>query len=199
MAKKKLTKGRIARMEEKARKEKQRKRNIIIISIGVVLLLAAIVVGIVLAVKYSSKALEYYAEIKIKDKGTIVVALDNENAPKAVAKFMELAKNGTYDGSSFYELASGKLFGGNKEADVSHILGEFENGLTNQKGVISMKRTGLTTVNPALFFVNMQDNPEYDNDAVEFGVVTSGLDILENFDISDGKYPIIEKITIKTK
>lgn len=199
MAKKKLTKGRIARMEEKAKKEKQRKRNMILISIGIILLIAAIIVGIVFMVKYFSRTPKSYAEIQIKDAGVITVELDSENAPKTVAKFVELAEKGTYSGSSFYELVGGKLYGGNKEASVSHIFGEFENGLTNEKGVISMARAGLTTVNPALFFINMKDNPAYDNDAVEFGKVISGLDILENFDISDGKYPIIEKITIKTK
>lgn len=199
MAKKKLTKGRIARMEEKAKKEKQRKRNMILISIGIVLLIAAIIVGIVLIANYESPAPQYVAEIQIKDAGTVKVELNSEMSPKTVAKFVELANNGTYNGVSFYELVGGKLYGGNKDANVAHIYGEFDNGLTNEKGVISMAKSGLNAVNPALFFINMQDNTQFDKETVEFGKVTSGLDILENYDISDGNFPVIEKITIITK
>lgn len=199
MAKKKLTKGRIARMEEKAKKEKQRKIRAILISIGILLLITACIVGIVLAVNYEESAPQYYAEINVKDAGKITVELYGEQSPKAVAKFIELANKGTYDGTSFYEMVGGKLYGGNKEANVAHIYGEFDNGLTNEKGVVSMAKTGLNAVNPAIFFINMKDNPNYNTETVEFGKITSGLDILEKFDISDGKYPIIEKISIKTK
>ena len=90
MAKKKLTKGRIARMEEKARKEKQRKRNIILITVGAILLLAAIITGIVLAVNYEAPEPLYYAEISIKDAGVVKVELNSGAAPKTVENFKNL-------------------------------------------------------------------------------------------------------------
>ena len=93
--KKKLTKNRKARLEEKAKKEKQRKRNMIIIAIASVIVLAAIIVGIVLAVNYEAPAPQYYAEIQIKNVGTVKVDLNSEKAPKAVGKFIELANKGT--------------------------------------------------------------------------------------------------------
>ncbi|MBR2025393.1 MAG: peptidylprolyl isomerase [Clostridia bacterium] len=196
MAKKKLTKGRIARMEEKARKEKQRKRNIILITVGAILLLAAIITGIVLAVNYEAPEPLYYAEISIKDAGVVKVELNSGAAPKTVEKFIDLANKGVYNGTSFYELTGGKLYGGDRNIDVAHIYGEFNNGLTNEKGVVSMSRSGLNSVNPAIFFINMKDNQQHDNETVEFGKVTSGLELLENFDISEGNIPVIEKIII---
>ena len=197
--KKKLTKNRKARLEEKAKKEKQRKRNMIIIAIASVIVLAAIIVGIVLAVNYEAPAPKYYAEIQIKDVGTVKIDLDSEKAPKAVGKFIELANKGTYNGVSFYEIANGKLYAGNKETEVAQILGEFDNGLTNKKGVISMAKASVNTVNPALFYINLQDNTQNDKEAVEFGTVISGLDLLEKLTVTEENSPIIEKITIIEK
>ena len=197
--KKKLTKNRKARLEEKAKKEKQRKRNMIIIAIASVIALAGIIVGIVLAVNYEAPAPQYYAEIQIKDVGTVKVDLDSEKAPKAVGKFIELANKGTYNGVSFYEMANGKLYAGNKETEVAQILGEFDNGLTNKKGVISMAKASVNTVNPALFYINLQDNTKNDKEAVEFGTVISGLDLLEKLTVTEENSPIIEKITIIEK
>ncbi len=197
--KKPLTKRRKAEMELKAKKEKQRKRNIIIISIAVAVLLIAGIVGIVMAVNYEAPPPQYYAEIQIKDVGTVKVELDSEKSPKAVAKFMDLASKGTYNGVSFYELSNGKLYAGNKESSVAHILGEFDNGLTNKKGVISMAKSSHNTVNPALFYINLQDNTQNDKEAVEFGTVTEGLNLLEGLSVTEENSPIIEKITITEK
>lgn len=198
-SKKKLTKNRKARLEEKARKEKQRKRNMIIIAIASAVALIAIIVGIVLAVNYEAPAPQYYAEIQVKDVGIIKVELNSEKSPKAVGKFIELANKGTYNGVSFYEIANGKLYAGSKDASVAQILGEFDNGLTNEKGVISMAKSSVNTVNPALFYINLQDNAQNDKEAVEFGKVISGLDLLEKLTVTEENSPIIEKITIIEK
>ena len=110
--KKRLTKKRIERMEQKAKEEKRRKRNIIIISVAVLVLLIAGIIGIVAAVNYEKPAPEYVAEIQLKGVGTLKVELDSKNAPKAVGKFVELAEKGIYNGTSFYQLLGGKLYGG---------------------------------------------------------------------------------------
>ena len=163
------------------------------------MLVVAGIIGIVLAVNYEAPPPQYYAEIEIKDAGVIKVELNSEKSPKTVAKFIELANKGTYDGTSFYELTNGKLYGGNKDANVPHIYGEFENGLTNEKGVISMAKSGLNAVNPSQFFINLKDNKQYDSETVEFGKVVSGLDILENLDVSEEKNPTIVKVTVAEK
>lgn len=43
----------------------------------------------------------YYADIDVKDYGTITVALDAKHAPKTVENFVSLAKSGFYDGLTF--------------------------------------------------------------------------------------------------
>ena len=197
--KKPLTKKRKAEMELKAKKEKQRKRNIIIISIAAMVLLIAGIVGIVIAVNYEAPPPEYIAEIQIKDVGAVKVSLNSEKSPKGVSKFIELANKGVYNGVSIYDLSNGKLYCGNKEASTAHILGEFDNGLTNKKGVISMAKSSVNTVNPALFYINLQDNTQNDKEAVEFGEVTEGLNLLEKLTVTAENSPVIEKITIIEK
>lgn len=195
--KKPLTKKRIERMEQKAKEEKRRKRNIIIISVAVLVLLVAGIVGIVIATNYEKPAPEYVAEIQLKGIGTLKVELDSKNAPKAVGKFVELAEKGVYDGVSFYQLLGGKLYGGDKNAKVAHILGEFDNGLSNEKGVISMAKSSTNSVNPALFFINLKDNKAYDKETVEFGKVVEGLNLI--VDVKEDAMPTIEKVTISKK
>ena len=195
--KKPLTKKRKERIELKAKQEKQRKRNIIIISVAVLVLLVAGIIGIVVAANYEKPAPEYVAEIQLKGIGTLKVELNSEKAPKAVAKFIELANKGIYDGTSFYQLLGGKLYGGDKNAKAAHILGEFDNGLTNETGVISMAKSSSSSVNPAVFFINLKDNKAYDKETVEFGKVVEGLNLIA--DGKEGAMPTIEKITISEK
>lgn len=195
--KKPLTKKRKERLELKAKQEKQRKRNIIIISVAVLVLLIAGIIGIVAAVNYEKPAPEYVAEIQLKGVGTLKVELDSKNAPKAVGKFVELAEKGIYNGTSFYQLLGGKLYGGDKNAKVAHILGEFDNGLTNETGVISMAKSSSSSVNPALFFINLKDNKAYDKETVEFGKVVEGLNLI--IGVKEDAMPTIEKVIITKK
>lgn len=197
--KKPLTKKRKAEMELKAKKAKQKKLTIMIVSIVLAVLVVGGIVGLIVALNYEEPPVRYEAQIQIKDKGTVTIKLDNEHAPKAVAKFIELANKGTYNGKSFYSLENGQLFGGDKEANVAHILGEFNNGLSHKKGVISMTKSSDNTVSPATFFITTEDKTSLDKACVAFGEITSGLDIIEGLTVSEDSQPIIEKITIIEK
>lgn len=197
--KKPLTKKRKAKMEQKAKKEKQKKLTVMIVSIVLAVLIVGGVVGLIIALNYEAPPVEYIAEMQIKDKGTVTIKLNSDTAPKAVAKFIELANKGTYNGKSFYDLENGQLFGGDKEASVSQIFAEVDNGLNHKKGVISMAKSSDNTVNPATFFITTEDKVSLDMSCVAFGEITSGLDIIEGLTVTDDSKPIIEKITIIEK
>lgn len=194
--KKPLTKRRKAEMELRAKKDKQKKLTVMIVSIVLAVLAVGGIVGLIIALNYEAPPVTYYAEIQIKDKGTVTVKLNNEKAEKAVSKFIELANKGAYNGKSFYSLENGQLFGGDKDASAGQIFGEFDSGLTNKKGVISMSKSSENTVNPAVFFINTRDNANLDMQSVEFGEITKGLEIIESLEVSENSKPIIEKITI---
>ena len=94
-----------------------------------ILALAAIVLGIVLLIKATSgtkmplkntettkpaTASTYYADISIKDYGTVTVKLDRDAAPITVDNFVTLARSGFYDGLTFHRIMNGFMMQGGR-------------------------------------------------------------------------------------
>lgn len=50
---------------------------------------------------------KHHIKIKVKDYGTISVELDADVAPITVTNFVDLAKDGFYDGLTFHRIISG--------------------------------------------------------------------------------------------
>ena len=159
----------------------------------------------------------YYADIVIKDYGTITVALDGKSAPISVENFVKLAKDGFYDGLKFHRIIEGFMMqGGNGEPagkDCDTIKGEFaangvENPLTHVRGAISMARTPVYDSASSQFFIVHEDSTFLDGDYAAFGYVTAGLNIVDavckdskpidgNGGIAEADQPVIEKVVIK--
>ncbi len=85
--------------------------------------------------------------------GTITVALDSKAAPITVQNFIDLAKDGFYNGLTFHRIMKGFMMqGGDPKGDGTggskkEIKGEFlangvNNTLSHKRGVISMARSG---------------------------------------------------------
>ena len=85
--------------------------------------------------------------------GTITVALDSEAAPITVQNFIDLAKDGFYNGLTFHRIIEGFMMqGGDPKGNgtggsKNQIKGEFlangvNNTLSHKRGVISMARSG---------------------------------------------------------
>lgn len=160
----------------------------------------------------------HHAEIKIQDKGTITVELDGDAAPITVQNFMDLAKNGFYDGLTFHRIINGFMMqGGDPNGDGTGgsdqtIKGEFsENGVKNDlshtRGAISMARAQDMDSASSQFFIVHQDSTYLDGQYACFGYVTDGMEIVdeicENTPVEDGNgtvlpenQPVIESITI---
>lgn len=93
------------------------------------------------------------AEIVIKDYGTIKLDLYADEAPKTVANFVKLAKEGFYNGLTFHRIMKDFMMqGGDPEGNGTggsdeNVVGEFAlNGYANKishiRGTISMARSG---------------------------------------------------------
>lgn len=132
----------------------------------------------------------YYADIEIKDYGTITVRLDQNAAPVTVANFVELAQSGFYDGLTFHRIIYGFMmqggdplgngFGGAEK----NIYGEFanngfKNNLSHKRGVISMARATGNNTASSQFFIVHKDSESLDGDYAAFGYVTEGMDIVD--------------------
>ena len=196
--KKPLTKRRKAEMEEKAKRDAKIKKIKILCWIGGAVVLAAVVTLLAILLSGSEPEYEKVATIQIKDKGTVVVRLDEENAATAVKKFTDLANKGTYNNTTFFEMSNGQLFGGSAKGESAAFYAALEGG-SNTKGVISLAGLSSNTVKTDSFFINLKDNAHLNSTSLEFGTVISGLEILESLTVSDDSQPIIESITISDR
>lgn len=161
---------------------------------------------------------KHHVKIKVKGYGTISVELDADIAPISVTNFVNLAKDGFYDGLTFHRIISdfmiqggdpqGNGTGGSKET----IKGEFsENGVDNSishvRGTISMARSQDFNSASSQFFIMHQDTPSLDGQYAGFGTVTEGMDIVDkicedtpviddNGTVEPDNQPVIKKIKV---
>ena len=147
----------------------------------------------------------HHAEIDIADYGTVKLELDGDTAPITVQNFMDLANAGFYDGLTFHRIMDGFMIqGGDPNGDGTGgsdqtIKGEFssngvENGISHEKGVISIARSQDPDSASSQFFIVVADSPFLDGDYAAFGRVTEGQDIVDK--IAADAQPIDDNGTI---
>lgn len=161
---------------------------------------------------------KHHVKINMKDLGTIEVELDADQAPITVTNFVNLAKDGFYDGLTFHRIIEGFMMqGGDPNGNGSggseqEIKGEFsQNGVNNTlshtRGAISMARTTIPDSASSQFFIMHQDGTALDGQYACFGYVTSGMEIVdeicENAVVTDNNgtvpaeyQPVIESIEV---
>lgn len=161
---------------------------------------------------------KHHIKINMKDYGTIEVELDADQAPITVTNFVNLAKDGFYDGLTFWRIIDGFMMqGGDPRGNGTggsgqEIKGEFsengvENTLSHTRGAISMARSSLPDSASSQFFIMHQDGTALDGKYACFGYVTSGMEIVdeicENAVVIDGNgtvpsenQPVIESIEV---
>ncbi|NLS13122.1 peptidyl-prolyl cis-trans isomerase [Vibrio sp. SM6] len=123
--------------------------------------------------------------------GTIVIELNQEQAPITVANFMRYVEDGSYVGSQFHRVIPGFMAQGGGFDESLNLLSTYEpikneaaNGLTNDAATIAMARTSNPNSATRQFFINLVDNdflnynmqpPGY----AVFGTVVEGFDVVQ--------------------
>lgn len=125
-----------------------------------------------------------YAMIEFTNGKKIDLELFPEIAPLSVANFIELAKEGFYDGLIFHRVIPGFMIQGGGFKDKGGALepkeskktikGEFssngvENNLKHTAGVVSMARTMVKDSATSQFFICVDDASYLDGDYAAFG------------------------------
>ena len=136
-------------------------------------------------------AADYIAEIEVEGYGTITAELYGGIAPIAVANFVELARDGFYDGLTFHRIMKNFMIQGGDPQGTGlggsgkSIQGEFalngiENPLEHTRGTLSMARQG-HDYNSATsqFFIVHKNSPHLNGQYAAFGRVTAGMDIVD--------------------
>jgi peptidyl-prolyl cis-trans isomerase B (cyclophilin B) len=130
-------------------------------------------------------------------KGTFIIRLFPDVAPKHVAHFMETAKSGGFDGTTFHRIIMGGIIQGgdplSKDPDKASSYGtggldllkaEFSD-LPFVRGTVAAVRKP-SSVDSAgnQFFVCVNDQPSLQGQYTIFGEVTSGIEVVEQISLT---------------
>lgn len=154
-------------------------------------------------------------QIEMENGGVIKMELYPEIAPITVENFVNLVKDGFYDGLTFHRIIPRFMIqGGDPNGDGSGgsgktIKGEFaQNGVTNTlthtRGVVSMARRSYPFDSATCqFFICNADSPHLDGGYAAFGKVVEGMDVVDQISAvptGAGNRPItpqvMKKVTI---
>ena len=168
-------------------------------------------------------------KITMEGGGEIELELYPDVAPKTTQNFKSLVERGFYNGLTFHRIIKGFMIqggdpmGNGMGGSDEKIFGEFasngfNNPLRHTRGVISMARSGTDSDDPEIieacnnsassqFFICDADSIFLDGEYAAFGVVTSGMDVVDkiaadaipadgNGTILASDQPVIEKIEI---
>lgn len=150
--------------------------------------------------------------IEMENGGCIKLELDSEHAPITVENFLNLVKEGFYDGLTFHRIIPGFMIqggdplGNGTGGSSRTIKGEFaangvDNPIKHKRGVISMARAMDPDSASSQFFIMHKDAPHLDGNYAAFGHVVNdeGMDVvdeiaLEPTDMFDKPYkPVVMK------
>ncbi len=152
--------------------------------------------------------------LTMKDGGVIKLELYADKAPKTVANFEKLVKEGFYNGLTFHRIISGFMIqggdplGNGMGGSDENIPGEFaangfDNPIRHERGVISMARAQDPNSASSQFFIMHADGFFLDGNYAAFGKVVEGLDVVDriaavetNFMDAPLEPQVIDTITI---
>lgn len=129
--------------------------------------------------------------------GDFTLDIDEVNAPKTAANFLQYVKDGHYDNTIFHRVIEGFMIqGGGFEPGMKQkptdgeIENEATNGLKNDKYTVAMARTNAPHSASAQFFINASNNNFLNHTAPNgsgwgyavFGKVVSGSDVVDKIE-----------------
>lgn len=143
---------------------------------------------------FASEAAKNPVAVIETTKGDITIELFQKEAPLSVKNFLDYAKSGFYAGTTFHRVIPGFMIqGGGLSAAMEPkptlpaIKNEAGNGLKNERGTLSMARTGFVDSATSQFFINVANNAALDHKSAKpeefgyavFGKVIKGMDVVD--------------------
>ena len=125
----------------------------------------------------------------MENGGTFTIELYPEYAPRSVDNFINLVKEGFYDGLTFHRVMENFMAQGgmSQSADVPSIYGEFaangweQNTLKHERGTVSMARTNDPDSASSQFFICYNTCDWLDGSYAAFGKVIEGMETVDAF------------------
>lgn len=124
-------------------------------------------------------------------KGNIYVTLFQKDAPNTVKNFMQKAQNGFYNGLDFHRVEDWVIQGGDPNGNgtggndmpTEANSNQFVTGSLGMAG--HQGSNGQIISNDAQFFIVKSDASWLNNQYTNFGIVTSGMDVVNKIQIGD--------------
>jgi peptidyl-prolyl cis-trans isomerase B (cyclophilin B) len=125
--------------------------------------------------------------------GEIEIELFPDKAPGHVKNFLDLARKGFYDGTTFHRVIPGFMIQGGdpntkdpKRSRNDHgtggpghtIKAEF-NDTSHKRGIVSMARSQDPNSAGSQFFIVVKDSPYLDRNYTAFGQVVRGIEVAD--------------------
>ncbi len=150
--------------------------------------------------------------------GTITIEFYSNIAPKAVARFKELAKEGVYNGTTFHRINASVIQGGDplsKDDDPDNdgtgssnkpnVIAEFSD-IPYDTGIVGAARSQDVNSANSQFFITLKREPGFDKNYTIFGKVIDGMNnvrTISSVTPKVGERPVepirIKSITFKTR
>jgi peptidyl-prolyl cis-trans isomerase A (cyclophilin A) len=125
--------------------------------------------------------------------GNIKIELFEKEAPISVKNFLIYTKSGYYSGTTFHRVIPGFMAQGGgltanlmpKPGNLPAIKNEADNGLKNDRGTLSMARSGDPNSATSQFFINVANNASLNRPNPDgfgyavFGKVVDGMDVVD--------------------
>ena len=143
--------------------------------------------------------------------GTIKLELYSNIAPKMVARFKELAREGVYDGTTFHRINQSVIQGGDPlskgvdqskagtgNSDKPNVEAEFSD-IKYDTGILGAARMQDFNSANSQFFITLKREPGFDNKYTIFGKVIDGMNNVRTIAAvqpKDGERPI-EAVRVK--
>src|SRR5579875_1976339 len=146
----------------------------------------------------------HYATVET-ERGSIVIELYPEVAPKTVENFEKLVKDGFYNNLTFHRVVPGFVVqGGDPKGNGSggpgyDLPAEISSSEKHLRGTVAMARLG-DDVNPerrssgSQFYICLEPQPGLDGQYTIFGGVVEGMNVVDQIQVGDK----INKITLST-
>lgn len=130
------------------------------------------------------------AEVKT-NVGSFTITFFDKESPRTVSNFVNLAKDGFYNGTVFHRVIEGFMIQGGDPKGTGtggpgyRFKDEFHPSLKHdRKGLLSMANAGPNT-NGSQFFVTVAPTPHLNNRHAIFGEVTKGYDVVDKISKCD--------------
>lgn len=121
-------------------------------------------------------------------KGSITISLYGDIAPKTVSNFVSKAKSGYYANLTFHRVEDWVIQGGDPKGDGTgggDMPTEFNDKPFVVGSVGVARRSDPKVQNDSQFFITKSESSWLNGQYTNFGIVTSGMDIVNSTEIGD--------------